>query len=155
MVELSLIVCCSAEGNFVPSYCIFKGRREKNKFEEGIPPGFRVTVNGTQSTWHQWCSPTGRLAEKSFHTKEGISKRSAQIRWPQVALFWSKCPRLCYTEWRHTTVSSRSHNVSFTASRSIFLEIVEDILAAVFQQLDTQQSRPENNETSFQTFALF
>jgi hypothetical protein len=52
-------------------------------------------------------------------------------------------------------VSSKSHNATFTASRPNFLETIEDILAAGFEQLDTQQSMSGNKEIEFQTFAVF
>jgi hypothetical protein len=52
-------------------------------------------------------------------------------------------------------MSFKSHNASFTASGPTFLGTVEDILAAGFEQLDKQQSRSENKETSFQTFTVF
>ena len=46
---VTLIACYSAEGSFVPSYCIVKGKKNNNKFEEGMPSGLRVTMNKTSA----------------------------------------------------------------------------------------------------------
>jgi hypothetical protein len=42
---ISLIARCNAKGKFLPPYCIFKGKRKKNEFEDGMPPGSHVTLN--------------------------------------------------------------------------------------------------------------
>jgi hypothetical protein len=42
---ISLIARCNAKGKFMPPYCIFKGKRKKNEFEDGMPPGSHVTFN--------------------------------------------------------------------------------------------------------------
>jgi hypothetical protein len=44
---ISLIAHCNAEGKFLPPYCIFKGKRKKNEFKDGMPPGSHVTMNET------------------------------------------------------------------------------------------------------------
>jgi hypothetical protein len=50
---ITLIARCSADGSYVPSYCIVKlkkkKKKKKNKFEEGMPPGFRVTMKETSA----------------------------------------------------------------------------------------------------------
>jgi hypothetical protein len=46
---ISLIACCNAEGKFLPPYCIFKGKRKKIEFEDGMPPGSQVTMNETSA----------------------------------------------------------------------------------------------------------
>lgn len=42
---ISIIACCNAEGNFLPSACIFKGKNKKPEFEEGMPPGSSVYMS--------------------------------------------------------------------------------------------------------------
>jgi hypothetical protein len=44
---VTLITCSNAAGNFLSPYCVCKGNRKKNKFEDGMPPGSRVMVNET------------------------------------------------------------------------------------------------------------
>jgi hypothetical protein len=44
---VTLITCSNAAGNFLSPYCVCKGKRKKNKFEDGMPPGSRVLVNET------------------------------------------------------------------------------------------------------------
>lgn len=44
-----VIVCCNAEGNFLPPYCIFKGQRKRSEFEDGLPPGSRVEMGETST----------------------------------------------------------------------------------------------------------
>jgi len=41
------MACSNAAGNFLLPYCICKGKRKKNDFEDGMPLGSRVTVNET------------------------------------------------------------------------------------------------------------
>lgn len=42
---ISVVVCCNAEGNFIPPYCIFKGINKKSEFEDGMPPGSKVVMS--------------------------------------------------------------------------------------------------------------
>lgn len=36
---VTIIACCNAEGKYIPPYVIFKGKRKKPEFEDGLPPG--------------------------------------------------------------------------------------------------------------------
>lgn len=47
--NVSMIACCSAEGNFLPPVLIFKGVREKKEFGDGLPPGSKVFMNQKSS----------------------------------------------------------------------------------------------------------
>lgn len=42
---ISVIACCSAEGVFLPPYCIFKGKNKKEEFSDGMPPGSTITMS--------------------------------------------------------------------------------------------------------------
>lgn len=46
---ISLIVCCNAEGSFLPPRCIFKGKRKKPEFEFGLPSGADVVMGETSA----------------------------------------------------------------------------------------------------------
>ncbi|TGZ48328.1 hypothetical protein DBV15_08634 [Temnothorax longispinosus] len=46
---ISVIACCNAEGNFLPPYCIFKGKRKRPEFEDDLPPGSRVQMGETSA----------------------------------------------------------------------------------------------------------
>ena len=43
----ALITCSNAAGNFLSSYCLCKGNRKKNEFEDGMPSGSIATANET------------------------------------------------------------------------------------------------------------
>lgn len=47
--NVTIISCCSAEGNFLPPVVIFKGVREKQEFRDGLPPGSKVFMNKKSS----------------------------------------------------------------------------------------------------------
>lgn len=42
---ITVIVCCNAEGTFLPPACIMKGKNKKPEFEDGFPPGSRVFMS--------------------------------------------------------------------------------------------------------------
>ncbi|KAB0790264.1 hypothetical protein PPYR_03907 [Photinus pyralis] len=42
---VSVIACVNAEGHFLPPVCIFKGKKKKPEFEDGLPPGGKVIMN--------------------------------------------------------------------------------------------------------------
>lgn len=42
---VSLVVCCSAEGRFLPPASILKGKNFKAEFQDGLPPGSVVYMN--------------------------------------------------------------------------------------------------------------
>ncbi|XP_023312222.1 CENP-B homolog protein 2-like [Anoplophora glabripennis] len=42
---ISVIVCCNAEGMFIPPTCIFKGKNKKNEYEDGMPAGSVVVMS--------------------------------------------------------------------------------------------------------------
>lgn len=42
---ISVIACCSAEGVYLPPYCIFKGKNRKNEWAEGTPPGSQICMS--------------------------------------------------------------------------------------------------------------
>ncbi|KAJ8879827.1 hypothetical protein PR048_020435 [Dryococelus australis] len=42
---ISVIACCNAEDNFLPPYSIFKGKRKKPEFDDGMPPDSSVRMN--------------------------------------------------------------------------------------------------------------
>lgn len=42
---ISVIVCCNAEGMFIPPTCIFKGKYKKNEYEDEMPPGSVVIMS--------------------------------------------------------------------------------------------------------------
>jgi hypothetical protein len=52
---ITLIAGCSAEGNFVSSYFIFKGKRKKNEFEEGSHLVSEWRWMKLLRTWQQSC----------------------------------------------------------------------------------------------------
>ncbi|KAJ4436168.1 hypothetical protein ANN_18798, partial [Periplaneta americana] len=41
---ISVLACSSAEGYFLPPFCIFKGVNKKKEFEDGMPPGSTVVM---------------------------------------------------------------------------------------------------------------
>lgn len=43
--EISVVTCCNGEGNFIPPYCIFKGKNKKVEFTVGMPPGSAVVMS--------------------------------------------------------------------------------------------------------------
>lgn len=47
--NVTIIACCNAEGNFMPPVVIFKGVREKQEFQDGLPPGSKVFMNKKSS----------------------------------------------------------------------------------------------------------
>lgn len=47
--NISLICCCSAEGNFIPPVAIFKGKNKKDEYSDGMPPGSDVYMNEKSS----------------------------------------------------------------------------------------------------------
>jgi hypothetical protein len=46
---VTLMTCSNAAGNFLSPYCICKGKRKKNEFEDGMPFGSTVMVNETSA----------------------------------------------------------------------------------------------------------
>lgn len=42
---ISVIVCCNAEGTFIPPTCMFKGKNKKPEYEDKMPPGSLVIVS--------------------------------------------------------------------------------------------------------------
>ncbi|XP_031334769.1 uncharacterized protein LOC116164704 [Photinus pyralis] len=42
---ISVIVCCNAEGAFIPPTAIFKGKNKKPEFQDGMPPGSIVYMS--------------------------------------------------------------------------------------------------------------
>lgn len=42
---ISVIACCSAEGVFLPPFCIFKGKNVKDCYKDGMPPGSAIAMN--------------------------------------------------------------------------------------------------------------
>ncbi|CAH2091298.1 unnamed protein product [Euphydryas editha] len=47
--NVTVIACCSAEGQFLPPVLIFKGKNKKPEFTEGLPPGSDVYMNQKSS----------------------------------------------------------------------------------------------------------
>jgi len=72
------------------------------------------------------------LAEKSFRTTEGTRK----------------CSWLRFRKWHHTAVCSKRHSTVFAAPIPVFLQAIDDILAASCEQLDTQEPKSQDNKTS-------
>lgn len=52
---ITLIVCCNAEGNFLPPTCILKGRYSKKEYEDGMPPGEQPISDGRQQCFLILC----------------------------------------------------------------------------------------------------
>lgn len=42
---ISVVACCSAEGVFLPPFCIFKGKNVKECYTDGMPPGSAISMN--------------------------------------------------------------------------------------------------------------
>ncbi|XP_074036718.1 uncharacterized protein [Leptinotarsa decemlineata] len=42
---VTVLSCCNAEGAFLPPCLIFKGKNEKQEFEDGMPPGSKLYMN--------------------------------------------------------------------------------------------------------------
>lgn len=42
---ISLVACCSAEGVFLPPFCIFKGKNVKDCYKNGMPTGSAIAMN--------------------------------------------------------------------------------------------------------------
>jgi hypothetical protein len=43
---VAVLVYCSAEGTFIPPFCIFKGKNKKSESEDNMPPGSVVHMRG-------------------------------------------------------------------------------------------------------------
>lgn len=43
--SITAIVCCNAEGNFLPPVCIFKGVNKKAEWEDQMPPGSSIVMS--------------------------------------------------------------------------------------------------------------
>lgn len=42
---ISVVCCFNGEGNYIPPYCMFKGKNKKVEFSDGMPPGSAVVMN--------------------------------------------------------------------------------------------------------------
>lgn len=42
---ITVIACCNAEGNFLPPFCIFKGKNKKNEWQDCMPPGSDIQMS--------------------------------------------------------------------------------------------------------------
>lgn len=42
---ISIVCCFNGEGNYIPPYCIIKGKNKKKEFSDGMPPGSTVMMN--------------------------------------------------------------------------------------------------------------
>lgn len=42
---VTAIVCCNAEGHFLPPVCMLKGVNNKPEWEEGMPPGSKIIMS--------------------------------------------------------------------------------------------------------------
>lgn len=42
---ISVLTCCSAEGVFIPPYCVFKGKNRKDEWLDGMPPGSAINMS--------------------------------------------------------------------------------------------------------------
>lgn len=47
--NITAIVCCNAEGNFLPPVCIFKGVNKKAEWEDKMPPGSYIVMSKKSS----------------------------------------------------------------------------------------------------------
>lgn len=47
--NITIIGCISAEGNYLPPYCIFKGKNKKKEWEDSMPPGSSIAMNAKSS----------------------------------------------------------------------------------------------------------
>lgn len=47
--NITAIVCCNAEGNFLPPVCIFKGVNKKAEWEDKMPPGSHIVMSKKSS----------------------------------------------------------------------------------------------------------
>lgn len=43
--NVTAVVCCSASGVFIPPFIIFKGKRMREEFKHGMPPGSQVAMS--------------------------------------------------------------------------------------------------------------
>jgi len=44
---VTVVSCISAEGSYLPPFCIFKGKNKKAEYGDGMPPGSTVAMNAT------------------------------------------------------------------------------------------------------------
>lgn len=56
---ISVVVCVSAEGNFLPPYCIFKGKKMNNAYMLNMPPGSKIFMSQKSAyvnseIFHDW-----------------------------------------------------------------------------------------------------
>jgi hypothetical protein len=102
---ITLIACCNEVGNFLPPYCILKGKRKKNEFEDGMPPGSRVTTNETAA-----CMTTERPPAENDIIQLCLPRDTAHYLQPlfrsffkPLTTFWQQA----VNNWVHSNLSRK------------------------------------------------
>lgn len=42
---MTVVACCSGSGQYVPPYVIMKGKRKKDEYADGLPPGSKLSLS--------------------------------------------------------------------------------------------------------------
>jgi len=136
-----LIACCIAEGNSM-MYWVFKGKRNKNKFGDGMSPVSYRIMNKT-STYVTVVVFTDGLNNYFISRSEsGILLFILILTSPIVQTLTLSTS---IQKWCPTAVSQ---NALFAASSPSFLQAIKDTLAKNCEQMAAQKARSKNNTPS-------